>query len=84
MIPFNATFRGVSLDKNLPEKLKTNREKSVILAWLVAGAIRYYKSGLVKDAFSEKATFSYLEENNCISRFFEQCIKMEVGKKCKA
>ena len=84
IIPFNATFKGTSVDRFLPEKLKSQREKESILSWLVSGSIRYYREGLSEPTTVSAATTEYIQSHNSVDRFLSQCVKEKIGNCCSA
>lgn len=84
VIPFMATFKGSSIDRYLPEKLKSQPEKEVILAWLIDGAIRYYREGLTVPPSIASVTSEYVQLNDSLSRFLSECVKKHDGAVCFA
>lgn len=63
-------------DKDLPAKLKAEAEG--ILAWLVAGAVRYVNDGLEPPAEVVNMTRDFFKEQDCFARWlarYESCDK---------
>ena len=75
VIPFNATFKGKDIDLDLPNKLKAESEG--ILAWLIEGAVEYYKNGLPKCKAVKYATKEYKYEENTIKNFIDSNITFD-------
>lgn len=73
VLPFDATFEGKTLDKDLIIDLRAESEG--ILSWLVAGAQRYYKEGLGdQPRVVRQATNEYIDDNDVLGRFIKECI----------
>ncbi len=68
VIPFKAKFSGSAIDPKLREKLLAEREG--IFAWLVEGALSYFRDGLgdIPGAVKE-ATEEYIGDNDVLGRF---------------
>lgn len=58
-------------DKNLPEKLKA--EAAGILAWLVAGAVRYRREGLEPPAEVAGMTRAYFKDQDPLGLWLDEC-----------
>lgn len=84
VIPFNATFKGTAVDRFLPKKLKSPHEKEIILAWLIKGAVRYYREGLNVPPSIASVTAEYVQENDSLGRFFTECVEVQEGATCYA
>jgi putative DNA primase/helicase len=71
LIPFTITIAAEEIDRELPGKLMAEAEG--ILAWLVAGAVRWYQEGLSKPPEVAAAVQEYREEMDQVGRFIEEC-----------
>lgn len=71
MIPFTRTFTEKERDKDLGRKLEA--EAGGILAWIVAGAVEWYKNGLPKCVAVDKATEDYRSEMDVVQAFLDDC-----------
>jgi putative DNA primase/helicase len=75
LIPFNHTFTGKEIDRELPEKLWAEREG--ILRWLVQGAERWYAEGL--DAQPEKVQRQLWQmqmDSPSFCDFYKHCLEV--------
>ena len=84
-IPFTVTIGPEEIDRDLPKKLQA--EAGGILAWLVAGAVRWYSEGLVKPSEVEGAVEEWRGDMDQIGRFIEErCITSDddPSVKCQA
>ena len=70
-IPFNVEIPENRIDSSLPEKLQ--REAAGILAWQVAGAMKFYQQGgrLSHHASSEDAKRDWQEETDIVKPFLD-------------
>ncbi len=75
IIPFEATFRGENSDKFLPQRLQQESERTIILNWLVAGAVRYYGEGMPACYAVEKATIEYVNSADSVQLFLDECVQ---------
>jgi putative DNA primase/helicase len=72
LIPFLVTISAEEVDRQLPAKLMAESEG--ILAWIVAGAVRWFREGLDKPPEVAEAVHEYREEMDQIGRFIkDQC-----------
>jgi putative DNA primase/helicase len=72
-IPFTVTLKQNEMDRELQPKLLAEAEG--ILAWAVAGAVRWYRDGLVKPDEIREAVDAYRAEMDQVGRFLEErCI----------
>jgi len=71
LVPFSQKFSGEKRDKHLPKKLKL--EHQAILTWLVDGAVRSYKDGIIEPEAVRVASQGYREEYDLIGRFIDDC-----------
>jgi len=73
LIPFDVTIPPEEIDRDLPGKLETEAEG--ILAWMVAGAMRWYADGLGRPPEVSAAGEEWRHASNQVGRFVdEQCI----------
>ena len=73
MIPFDACVSESKKDKDLPDKLREEREG--IFLWLVSGCLQWAKEGLPEPSEVENATRSYKVDEDRLARFIdERCI----------
>ena len=78
IVPFLATFEGEKADKNLFKKLQSEGEG--VFAWLVEGAVDWYKSGLPAPESVQRSINEYKEDEDYFNRFLEDCcLKSEYG-----
>lgn len=72
LIPFNATIPAEERDPDLAEKLKV--EWPGILAWMITGAVEWYRTGLNPPAAVRTATDEYLAEEDALGTWLaEHC-----------
>lgn len=82
VIPFNYRFvRNPTEANERPAdpllKTKLEAEAEGILAWLVRGAIRYHRDGLVMSRGVEAATLEYRKSESLVGKWLSECC--EVG-----
>jgi putative DNA primase/helicase len=70
-IPFTVTIPKAEQDRNLRNKLLAEAEG--ILAWAVAGAVRWHQEGLGKPPEVEQAGTAWRMESDQMGRFLEAC-----------
>ena len=70
VIPFNVTFDGPAVEKDLQHQL--DREGPGILAWAVEGARRWYEQGWTVPVVVAAATEGYRLENDTVGRFLSE------------
>lgn len=71
LIPFNVTISPDEIDRELPTKLMA--EAPGILAWIVAGAVRWFQEGLGRPPEVAEALREYREEMDQVGRFVDEC-----------
>jgi putative DNA primase/helicase len=71
LIPFIVTIPLAERDKKLPEKLKA--ELPGILAWMIQGCLDWQKHGLAPPQIVTEATAAYLESEDAIAAWIEEC-----------
>lgn len=76
---YNFTRGVASPDAELSEKLRA--EGGAILAWMIEGAIRYYKEGLQRSPLVEAANAEYFEANDLIQQWLNECC--QIGEECR-
>jgi len=76
LIPFQVTVSADECDRELPAKLLVEGEG--ILAWAVAGSVRWFREGLGKPDTVESAGREWRSESDQIRRFIEEiCVAGE-------
>jgi putative DNA primase/helicase len=77
-IPFKFQIPHGEIDKDLPEKLRT--ELPGILRWIVEGAVLYHREGLGDSPDVIAATEQYRQESDRLKEFFDdRCIVAAEG-----
>ena len=71
LVNFNQQFEGRNRIGNIKEQLYAEAEG--ILAWLVDGAVEYYKNGIQEPKSVAEASEEYRKEFDTISYFIEEC-----------
>jgi len=71
LIPFKITIPKNERDKNLAEKLKA--EWSEILYWMIEGCLKWQKEGLSPPEAVRAATDAYLESEDAIKMWMQEC-----------
>jgi putative DNA primase/helicase len=71
LIPFDVTIPAGEIDRKLPAKLMAEAEG--ILAWMVAGAVRWHSEGLGKPAAVESAGAEWRSDMDQFGRFIGEC-----------
>lgn len=74
IIPFPATFKGSSLNKDMNKLLDLESCKRAMLSWLIDGAIAYRMYGLQLTPRIIEATKQYFLTEDTIGTFFRECI----------
>ena len=75
-IIFRASFIGKE-DRELTKKLWAERKG--ILAWMVSGAVDWYREGLKKPSSVEMATKEYKAEQDSVGQFIQECCNTRPG-----
>jgi putative DNA primase/helicase len=70
-VPFDITIPKAEQDRELPAKLAAEAEG--ILAWAVAGAVRWYADGLGKPTDVEQAGNAWRAQSDRLGRFIAEC-----------
>jgi putative DNA primase/helicase len=71
LVPFTVTIPRGERDKQLPEKLKA--EWPAILQWAINGCLAWQLQGLMQPDVVRKATDEYLNEQDDIGRWIDEC-----------
>ena len=71
LIPFDVTIPAGEIDRELPTKLLAEVEG--ILAWMVAGAVRWCSEGLGRPALVESACLEWRTDMDQFGRFIREC-----------
>ncbi len=71
LLPFTVTIPEGERDRDLPAKLWG--ERAGILAWIVRGAIEWYRSGLGYPDEIRAATNEYKDQEDAIAEFLAEC-----------
>jgi putative DNA primase/helicase len=86
VIPFTESFVGRE-DTGLRDRLKQDRDcQRAVLAWMVAGAVRYYatRSLGVFPQIVREASGEYRDENDRLSAFYDACCVFDSNAKAQA
>jgi putative DNA primase/helicase len=75
LIPFTTTIPPDERDPDLPDKLKG--ESPGILAWMVDGCIEWQKHGLAPPAIVTAATAAYLEAEDALAAWIQDCCEID-------
>jgi putative DNA primase/helicase len=77
LIPFAVRFDGARKDKTMKDRLLA--ERAGILAWIVRGAVEWYRGGLMEPDSVLAATAEYRTDSDIIGRFIiDCCIRSEM------
>ncbi|OJU91024.1 MAG: hypothetical protein BGO13_00215 [Burkholderiales bacterium 66-5] len=77
LVPFLQRFEGSRRDNDLLTKLKG--ELSGILAWAIAGAVKWADSGLAIPAHVADASQQYCSEQNDLQLWIDECCQRDPG-----
>lgn len=80
LIPFTAKVDPAERDNNLPDKLRAEAEG--ILAWAIEGCTKWQRSGIRQSERVSEATGEYLETEDTIGTWLEECCVR--GDACRA
>ena len=81
-IPFDVTIPAEELDKQLRVKLLTEAEG--IIAWAVAGAVRWHREGLDRPPEVEETKENWRSDMDQVGRFIQQRCVLEHFAHCRA
>jgi putative DNA primase/helicase len=76
LVPFTITIPPEERDEELPEKLK--EEWPGILQWMIDGCLEWQKRGLALPDAVRAATDSYLESEDAIAAWMDECCELEL------
>jgi putative DNA primase/helicase len=71
LIPFEIKIPDSEIDRELPSKLMAEAEG--ILAWMVAGAVRWYAEGLGRPEAVDSAVEKWHSDTDSLGRFLDEC-----------
>jgi putative DNA primase/helicase len=71
LVPFTVTIPSEERDKHLAERLRA--EWPGILAWMIEGCIDWQERGLAPPRVVADATAAYLESEDAVSAWIEDC-----------
>jgi len=77
LVPFTQTISVAERDKNLKSALRDEAEG--ILAWLVAGAVAWFRDGLGAPTSVVERVEEYRREQDVLGRFFDECTEPSDG-----
>jgi putative DNA primase/helicase len=79
VVPFAVT---IPPEDRIPDfgKLLAELHGQAILAWLVAGAVDYYRHGLQEAEQVRQATFDYRQHEDVVARFLDECTIQITGR----
>ncbi len=77
LIPFAVQIPVAERDPDLPNKLKA--EYPGIMQWMVEGCLAWQKQGLTPPAIVTSATEQYLNAEDSIAAWIEECCERRVG-----
>jgi putative DNA primase/helicase len=75
LVPFTVTIPPSERDETLPEQLKA--EWPGILAWAIQGCLDWQEGGLASPAAVQDATMAYLEAEDALAAWIEDCGQSE-------
>ena len=78
LVPYPHTFSGLAGDPGLRKRIKQREQQEAVLAWIVQGAVRWYKSGRVLGEFPDsvqEATDSWRNEGDEVGAFLDEYIE---------
>lgn len=78
LIPFSVSIPKSEQDRNLKAKLLSH-EPEGILAWLVAGAVRWYAEGLPSSQTIADATRQWRDDVDRLKAFLEEATEKQTG-----
>ena len=82
LIKFNHVFNHeTGIDKTMRNKLKSEKEKSGILNWLISGAHKYYTNGLIEPETVTNDTQEWRNDLNIVSRFISDECAIDASKR---
>lgn len=82
LVPFAAKFEGSRRDPRMLDKLRS--EAPAVLAWAIAGAVKWYAEGLAIPAAVAAASSEYMVENDDLQLWIEECCVVHSAARSKA
>jgi putative DNA primase/helicase len=79
IVPWGARFEGVNQDPTLKARLESERHRSAILNWCLAGMRDYLVNGMPSAAAVAEATDEYVAEQDSFGNFLAECCRVEHG-----
>ena len=76
IIPWRARFEGVNQDPTLKARLESERHRSAILNWCLAGMCDYLANGIPDTNAVAEATDEYVTEQDVLGNFLEECCRV--------
>ena len=80
-VPVGPTIERAAIDQRLDVKLASPCGQQSVLAWAVAGAVKWVAQGLTTPAVIEAATEEYRDESNPVKTFADNYV--EFGPRCQ-
>ncbi len=77
LLPFTASIPVAERDQELPEKLRA--EWPGILAWMISGCVEWQETGLRQPKIVSQATAEYMEAEDAISAWLEDCCERDTA-----
>jgi putative DNA primase/helicase len=77
LIPFAVTIQLTERDAQLPDKLKG--ELPGILAWMIQGCLDWQKQGLLAPSAVTAATAAYLDAEDSLATWIDECCVRDAG-----
>lgn len=82
LIPFAAKFTGAKRDPKMIERL--HAEAPAVMAWIVAGAVRWYAEGMTVPDTVVAASADYMSENDDVAMWIEERCVVAASAKARA
>lgn len=82
LVPFTVTIPPEARDKDLPEKLMA--EAPAILRWMIEGCLAWQETGLAAPDAVNAATAEYLEQQDTLGSWLEDCCELAGNYECKS
>jgi putative DNA primase/helicase len=77
LVPFTVTIPPAERDGTLTERLKS--EWPGILSWMITGCLEWQREGLAPPLAVTAATAEYLESEDALTSWMDQCCKRDVN-----
>src|SRR6516164_2086059 len=82
LVPFTVTIPAEERDDQLPDKLKS--ELPGILAWMIEGCADWLERGLAPPPIVTEATAEYLQDEDALSAWMDECCERDPKAKALA